>query len=276
MTLPPDVLAELIVDVASRMGWPEGGSSGLRAWLHLSEPEGGSSPYDLASPTYDLPPHEPGRSLVIATDYRSGSTLLAEGLAGAGGYGVPMEYAQRGAMERRFARFASPSPDEYLRAVMRARTSDTGVFGIKLFWPEAQTLDLLPAPVIVWLRRRDVVAQAVSTWSALVTGEWRSPRATERDVPYDRQRLAALVAMHAHHDRSWEQTLRDRATIEVAYEDLAADPVRVTTVIVDALAQAGMPPEGSIPRPRLARQAGTTSALLTARLGDDLLHRHWT
>ena len=205
--LPGDLLERLTAEVGARRGWPEGGASGMRTWLGLPDSGQAPVPYDLASAEFDLPSCEPERTLVIATDYRSGSTLLAEGLAMAGGYGVPLEYLQRGAMERKFARFAAPTQDQYLRAVMRSRTSSSGVFGIKLFWPESGSLAQLSEPVIVWLRRGDVVAQAVSTWTALTTGAWRSTSATEGDARYDRSRLICLVAMHAHHDACWRTAL---------------------------------------------------------------------
>lgn len=260
------------------MGWPAGGASGLRAWLDLPDPDLPPAAYHLASADCDLPAREPERSLVIATDYRAGSTLLAEGLVGAGGYGVPLEYLQRGAMERRFARFAAPSMRAYASRVMRARTSASGVFGIKLFWPEARALEDLPDPLVIWLRREDIVAQAVSTWTALVTHVWRSTAPSATEVPYDRARLVALVAMHAHHDACWQAALGGQASgdvITVTYERLAAAPLPVMNSVVTALAQRGMPPDGAIPDPRLARQASRISQDLATRLTQDLLTARW-
>jgi len=209
---------------------------------------------------------------VIATDYRSGSTLLAEDLTAAGGYGAPAEYFQRGAMQRHFTRFADPSPDKYLSNVMGARTSSSGVFGVKVFWPESVIIDELPDPVIIRLRREDVVAQAVSTWTALVTDVWRSPEPSDgSDVPYDLVRLSALVAMHAHHDASWRDLLAGVPVIDVAYEDLSANPPAVTESIIAALTEQGMPPEGPVPQPQLARQSTPHSRRLAERLTDDLV-----
>lgn len=273
--LPAGVLDDLTIAVAERNGWPEGGASGLRAWLGLPAELGAPTPYDLATAIHDLPPRQAHRSLVIATDYRSGSTLLAESLTGAGGYGVPLEYLQRGARERRFARFAAHSPGDYLANVIQRRTSSSGVFGIKLFWPEASAVQQLPDPTVIWLRRGDVVAQAVSTWTALVTGVWRSAASVESDVPYDRSRLTALVGMHWHHDMSWKQALADTTVIEASYEHLAADPTGETEAIISALKRRGMPPEGPVPEPRLARQASPRSRALAERLAEDVLNGHW-
>lgn len=254
------------------MGWPDGGAQGLRTWLGLPDAKRAPGQYDLDSADHDLPSREAIRSVVIATDYRSGSTLLAEGLAGAGGYGVPREYFQRGAMDRHFARFADPSPQQYARNVMGGRTSSSGVFGVKVFWPEALIIEQLPDPVIIRLRREDVVAQAVSTWTALMTDVWRSPEPSGASaVPYDLPRLTALVAMHAHHAANWTEFLAGVSVIDVTYESLAADPTAVTESIVASLNERGLPPEGPVPRPRLARQASRHSQVLATRLTEDLL-----
>lgn len=272
--LPAEVKEQVRLDVGARMGWPAGGAAGMRAWLDLPDPDGPPAPYDLTSADHDLPARQPTRSLVIATDYRSGSTLLADGLTSAGGYGVPLEYLQAGTRERRFSRFPAASEREYLAAVMSARTSASGVFGIKLFWPEADGLAVLPDPLIVWLRRSDVVAQAVSTWTALVSGEWRTTKPSAPDVPYDAPRLTALVAMHAHHDESWRSTLSSIPHMELTYEHLSTDPVTAMTELMSALTRQGMAPERPVSTPRLARQAGGTSVLLADRLRRDLMRTY--
>lgn len=272
---PTQVLDDLAIEVAARMGWPEGGASGMRAWLGLPDSGRSSRHYDLATVQSDLPPRQTHRSLVIATDYRSGSTLLAEGLAGAGGYGIPLEYLQRGAMERKFARFAAASQNGYLSSVMSRRTSPTGVFGIKLFWPEASAIYELPDPTIIWLRRGDVIAQAVSTWTALVTGVWRTSSSSEDDVPYDRARLIALVGMHWHHDTSWQRALAGLPVLDVTYERLSTDPIGVTEEIVAELGRRGMPSEDPVPKPRLARQASQRSRFLADQLVEDVLKGRW-
>jgi len=274
--LPIEVKQQVMRDIEARMGWPAGGAAGMRTWLGLPDPNNPPAPYVLASAAHDLPARQPTRSLVIATDYRSGSTLLADGLAGAGGYGIPLEYLQAGTRERRFARFPATSDRDYLDAVMAARTSASGVFGIKLFWPEASGLTALPDPLIVWLRRDDVVAQAVSTWTALVSGEWRTTMPSEPDVPYDAPRLTALVAMHTHHDEAWRSALREIPHIELTYEQLSADPVMAMTGLVTVLTQQGMAPDGPVMPPRLARQAGRTSTLLADRLRRDLMRSYPT
>ena len=275
MTTPVSVLDELRRDVASRMGWPDGGAAGLRAWLDLPNTHIPAAPYDLTLPEHDRAQRQPHRSLVIATGYRSGSTLLAEGLAGAGGFGVPVEYLQAGAMQRRFPRFAAPTTSEYLSTVMRHRTCATGVFGIKLFWPEARFLDQLPDPTIIRLRREDVLAQAVSTWSALVTGVWRSPSPRTAEVPYDRARLTALTAMHAEHDANWQQALAGRPVINLTYEQLSVDPREAIESLVSELARAGLPAEGAVPPPRLARQGGERARALIDRLAEDIRSGRW-
>ena len=276
MSLTAPILDEVAQSVGSRWGWPDGGAQGLRAWLGLPDPQRPSEPHDLVSADHDLPSRRAVRSVVIASDYRSGSTVLAEGLTGAGGYGIPVEYFQAGAMERKFVRFADTSPDGYLRHVMTRRTSASGVFGTKVFWPESPIIERLPDPVIISLSREDVAAQAVSTWTALTTNIWRSSRSQRSgDAPYDRRRLVALAGMHAHHAACWRRALAGVPVIDVTYEELSRDPVATMESIVAALGDRGMPAEGSVPQPRLARQASQHSQQLASRLTDDILERRW-
>lgn len=275
MKIPQAILEDLTHHVEAQMGWPDGGASGMREWLGVPTPRSARASYDLTSERYDLPQGLTQRSIVIASDYRTGSTLLAEGLAGAGGFGVPLEYLQRGAMEWKFSRFAAPTPEEYLSKVMGRRTSQSGVFGIKLFWPESSFLNTLPQPTVIWLRRDDVIAQAVSTWTALISDVWRSSSLTECNIPYDRERLTALVGMHIHHANSWKRMLANQEVMTLTYEKLSSDPVGVTEAIVAELAERGMAAESQVPSPRLTRQAERRSKQLIDRLAEDILTEQW-
>lgn len=295
-------------DVLDRFGPCPGGVKGLREWLDLSAAPQVSPAdvYDLTTAEFDLPPSPAVRSLAVCGTYRSGSSLVAETLHTAGGYGIPLEYFQSGAPERRFSRWLT-GPLPYRDQVIAARTDPTGVFGVKLFWPDLRTLTgvpnlapeaaagvigrALPSPLFVWLRRRDTVAQALSTLRALNSGRWRSiagrqslqprsadavaspPHSTERardegDSCYDFVRLYRLVGMYLHQDALWANCFATASTppLTVWYEDVAVDPARTLADLTVQLASDGMHPREFGPYPiRLRKQAPASAELAVRR-----------
>jgi LPS sulfotransferase NodH len=302
-------------DVLERFGTSPGNASGLRQWLELPPPprSGPSEVYDLTTAAFDREFTPPVRSLALCGTYRSGSSLVAETLQAAGGYGIPLEYFQPGAAERRYRRWLA-GPEPYLDRVIGARTDPTGIFGVKLFWPDLSQLTgldslvpetaagqisrVLPPPVFVWIRRRDVVAQAISALRALRFDRWRSLTTgcspeSERDsnrsastpVPepsedvvstYDFDRLYRLVGMFLHHDALWVSCLSNSAAprVDIWYEDLAANPVQPLGQLTQRLAELGMPPQRSAPYPiRLRRQAPASAVVEVTRFLNELRDR---
>lgn len=166
-------------------------------------------PHLFGSPR-DLP--WPGRStgtVVIASEPRSGSTLLADALADTGLFGVPHEYLiyPEIGRARRELGVPRPTPNQRWRIAVRRllgrpdwwsvpdfrpddlprlidelvhrRTSANGVFSLKIHWRTYSMMsqrfgfdfNMLPQPIQwVHLERTDVVAQAVSFVKAQQTG----------------------------------------------------------------------------------------------------------
>src|SRR5262249_52136688 len=145
-----------------------------------------------------------GRTLVICSNPRSGSTLLGEAIYAAGDLGCPLEYLHCGFRPEFARRWQAHDLDTYVRAMHRLRTDSTGVLSIKLFWrdieevvqetagqdapilrrdvmPDAEQFraifdrlrPILPNPTFVYLTRRDRVRQAVSAFVAIQTGVFR-------------------------------------------------------------------------------------------------------
>ena len=294
-------------DVFNRFGACPGGANGIREWLGLSVSRRHKplAVYDLTTAEFDQP-HTPAvRSLVLCGTYRSGSSLVAEALQAAGGYGIPLEYFQEGASERRYRRWLVGS-SSYRDQVIAARTDPTGVFGVKLFWPDLANLTgmasmapetatvaiagVLPRPLFVWIRRRDTVAQAVSTLRALHSDRWRS-LAAEGSTPapasrssgpadaagYDFDRLYRLVGMLLRHDSLWASCFSTSQAPRVAvwYEDIAVDPARTLSELTERLADRGMPPRANAPYPiRLHKQAPASADQQALRFLRELRDNH--
>lgn len=266
--------AEIAADPAVRTDQCPGGAAGLAAWLGIGYRRGNAKEYDLASVTADQSPAIPRRTLIVAATYRSGSTALAEDLIRAGGHGWPLEYLQRGADTTRFARFAG---DEYLERVMAHRTDPEGVFGIKLFPADVTERGIgclsnsFPQPVVVWLRRQDQLAQAISALRALQGGPWRSIDAPTRHTPdYDFDALYRLTALFHDQDRWWAARLAAEVEhlgdpVTVWFEDLQRDHRSAVQDLLARLSERGRPSRRDPGQPRLRRQADAVSAAMADR-----------
>lgn len=242
---------------------------------------------------WDLPPCPGARVYVIASTPRSGSTLLARMLWGAGGVGAPSEYLNPMQIRDWEVRFGGPVSraahglltgplvnlagrgrwsdarlEGHLRRV-RLRRSSGGWFGLKVHWhhwerwfvragrdPDRWLGD------VRWIRvdRRDRVAQAVSWVRALQTGAWIRDQRARLPPIYDRRAIAGRITELEAAEAGWDAVIGGRPCVRIAYEDLAASPVRFAR---DVLASLGCDRE--VGPPDLTPQADALSAEWIAR-----------
>jgi trehalose 2-sulfotransferase len=165
---------------------------------------------------------------------------------------------------------------EHLERSLRDGRTRNGVFGAKVMWsqlvdiaalagrdeePFALLTSLLRPTHWVWVRRRDVLLQAVSLWRALQTQTWREAGHAQPTAVYSRAAIAHLTALLADQDAAWAAFFARHALqpLELVYEEYARDlPGAVARVIehlgVDA-------PEGCIPtQAPMRRQSDGISA----------------
>jgi trehalose 2-sulfotransferase len=142
-----------------------------------------------------------------------------------------------------------PAPAWRERILRQGRTPN-GAWGGKLMWghvPEllghARELDglagaelatvvrsLLGDVRLVFVTRRDKVAQAVSLWRAIQTGRWRADARADPAPPAEVYRFAAidhLAGQLAAHDAAWRDWFANRAPslpLVLDYDELVADP----------------------------------------------------
>jgi LPS sulfotransferase NodH len=96
----------------------------------------------------------------------------------------------------------------------------------------------------VFLRRGDVLGQAVSWCRAEQTNVWfertdrpspaRPPSAPDTELRFDLDRIQQLVLMIADHNAAWQRWFDAQGVVPhlVLYEDLDADPARVTREVL--------------------------------------------
>ncbi len=203
-------------------------------------------------------------SYLICATPRSGSTLLCGLLESSGVAGHPASYFNRASLpdyadDWRLARDGRID-DAYVRAALAAGTTPNGVFGGRIM---AETLPELigdlaaadPGPAVtdvellsarlgrlrfVHLRRRDVAGQAVSWAKALQTHFWHPGEAVQpggHDPRYDEELIGRLVAAIEKFEADWTRWFAAHSIVpcEVAYEELAADPLRTAHKVLHCL-----------------------------------------
>ncbi len=262
--------------------------------------------YDLAGPDWDYPERDgpPARSILICTHPRSGSTLLSETMAFAGGMGCPLEYFHRNFISSMAARWRFTDAAGLVAALHRHRTDPGGTFSAKLFWDDlgalvaqadpplgasllsgkplsdaqhralhAQLVRICPDPQWIWLERSDRLGQAVSHVRASQSGHWRRltniESAGEPPPPsYDFGAILEALGYAAAASRGWERFFAANGIQphRVTYEELAADREAVVRPLFQALGHGDAPVQAV----RLVRQADSISQDWARRFAQDI------
>jgi trehalose 2-sulfotransferase len=248
-------------------------------------------------------PHTPIDSYLICGTPRTGSTLLCGLLASTGVAGYPESYFRKQGQMDYAAQWAIPrSPDggfryaDYVRAALAAGRTDNGVFAARIMWETLEevvgelrtisprslsgSVSLLERAFgrvrYIYLRRDDIVAQAVSLLRAEQTNVWHDPvQATrpdpDRDAQFDFDQIHQRVLLIYQHNAAWQEWFSS-AEIEpfaVLYEELAIDPAGITHSILDYLDLE--PPSGRELVVQYRRLADELSAQWVARYQAELL-----
>ncbi|MGE0722920.1 MAG: Stf0 family sulfotransferase [Alphaproteobacteria bacterium] len=198
----------------------------------------------LSAASFDQPEYTGVvRPYVIATTQRTGSTLLCHLLAGTGAMGVPTEYVKHpGAVPAMAARLDAVAPDgsirmsKYVRRLLAQRSTPNGVFGVKLHFHQLRTnadsialRKLVGGAPHVWLRRHDLLAQAISFAIARATMRFHEAEGSARPVeapPFDPLGVLLAIQAIANQDMGWKIHFQANAIVplEIFYEELVADP----------------------------------------------------
>lgn len=231
----------------------------------------------------------PRASYVICTTARSGSNLLASTLAQTGVAGRPQEYFVVGTRDEflRMGQLHVRDYRDYLRAVVRATTTPNGVCGLNLHavqgrlfmdrvgFSERRTFNslreaietALPGVRYILLTRKDKVAQAVSHYRAVMTGEWRrlvdsAPRtsASDKNLAFNQYGIKKSLKHLENSDAYWEKFFETNrlSPLRLTYEELVADHQGTVRRVFDYL---GIPPNTPVPPPGTQKMADERSRL---------------
>ena len=251
---------------------------------------------------YDLAPFSGvGRTYLVASTPRTGSTLLCRLLWDTGRVGAPKEYlnpmqlrdwevrfgATRWARLRNRLLFgpmaglasrrgwSKERVQAHLRRVRDRRTSPEGFFGLKLhrhhferfFAGELSAIDdALAVDRWIVLRRADRVAQAVSWARALQSGRWAAHQRFSLPTVYRRGQISRLLAEIEAQEIAWDDyfAARDIVPLRLTYEELVADRVTTVRAVLGFLGVDGAE-EVVVPKPDLEPQADSINASWIAR-----------
>ncbi len=238
---------------------------------------GGLPDADFVQARYDIDSQtETSTVLIILSTPRSGSTLLAHWLHTAN-LCVAHEYFQTDQYLPIFAvRWGCLSAGKldrqaYINSLCRNRTCPSGWLGIKLHGAHLRMFadfeSLLPKVEhrYVYLRRRELIEQAVSHEIASQTGRWSSHFESRAEPEYDFRAITRRARQLHEQNLTIEAFLRVRelAALNLDYEDLVSDPV---TALQDILpANARIPADAKPATERLARPINSAWAERFAR-----------
>jgi LPS sulfotransferase NodH len=185
------------------------------------------------------PRQTPGRldSYLLCATPRTGSSLLCGLLDGTGIAGHPESYFRQPDEHSWAARWGIArkadgtfSYADFVRVALAAGRTANGVFAVRIMWgtmdeitaklamvhpgPDRSGADLLQEAFgqtkFIYLRRDDVVAQAVSWLRAEQTNVWFETTKTARKLPeqepcFDFDRIHELVNMIGEHNSAWQE-----------------------------------------------------------------------
>jgi len=173
------------------------------------------------------------RGYAICTTGRTGSNWLCALLSSTGALGRPREYFNCEA-RRQFDDPDYPAePVEQFDRILSMGATPNGIYGLKVFPPQLDAVtptcawsELLPNLGFVWLQRRDLLGQAISSARASQTGQFRSSIRATASPRYDADLIRHLLAAVVKDQARWAFFFARTgiAPLTLHYEEIVADP----------------------------------------------------
>ena len=184
----------------------------------------------------DLPPPSwtrPAKTIAIATLERSGSNFLCEMMRQTECLGRPAEYFSPPVLAQKYPG-KIVTPTESCHLAMEEGVSENGVAAIKLFPEHFAALqrqirlsDWFGRPHWIWLRRRDILGQAISFEIALQRKSFSSLRPAKKEAVYSTRRISTLLGRLVQRDTRWALFFARNGIVplRVDYESVELDPL---------------------------------------------------
>jgi trehalose 2-sulfotransferase len=247
--------------------------------------------------------------LLRATDVAGAPDEYFEGLRETGLPRQPRQYFEDPSVQDIAERLTPTVPghpeqpgefEPWFRYVLHRGSTLNGVFGAKMMWNYLDDFKLrmaelpglgdlsfnerleavFPRLKIIFMRRRDKVAQAVSLWKAIQTQQWRTESESDSEqleaderpgVEYDYRAIEHLLNELHRWDARWEDWFHatGRQPIRVFYDEFTVSRAATIGRVLDALGIDPPAPQGKKP---MRRQADDRSRDWVARFRADSEH----
>jgi len=129
---------------------------------------------------------------LIASTPRCGSHMLGHALYEAGGFGVPLEYFNGSNLKEWKKRFSGQDLQSIYKSIVRLRSTEKGVFGVKAHWDQynnnvlkKQLQDDFHFAKVIFLYRADLLSQSISLVMAKQTGAWISSAKKQKVAEFE-------------------------------------------------------------------------------------------
>jgi LPS sulfotransferase NodH len=218
---------------------------------------------------------KPELAYLLASVPRAGSTYISHLLWRTGCLGAPLEYLNfEPAGPYGFAAGSPELQRELWRSVLRRRCSPNGVFGLKAFPPQLEQLQrrnpsllsevlatILPQGSprhLVYIRRRDRLAQTVSYARATLSGVWRKEqeKGAAQQIDYSEEALEAAERGIAFQEATWDQMFAELKIqpLTIWHEDAVADAAAVGEAVANYLG-ISIDPAAAVKVPAIEKQS---------------------
>lgn len=239
---------------------------------------------------------------IICATPRSGSTLFCQYLASTGVAGVPASYFRKEGLHEYAEYWQILRPDgnydfaDYLAVTRKAGSTDNGVLALRIMWSTLAEVtvhlsqlypDLADDDVgllekvfgrlrFIYLRREDLVAQAISLYRAQQTGYWHvdEGQAPEQPPTFDFDAINSFVDELRQDNLDWQSWFRKVGAepMPVVYEDFAANPKTTISMVLRFLEIE--PPANMQLKASNQRLADETTTLWLNRYGEEVEKRN--
>ena len=186
----------------------------------------------------------PAIQLMIATLPRSGSTAFCLELWRTGLLGAPLEYTNLRWMDQdlRWSKLLRREA-EFWRVLQGVRTGPNGVFSYKFFvqsyvsilQEKPMLLGRISPTHVIYLVRKDKLAQAISYSRAIRSGAWFANVSGRKQCEYDQAHIRECLDKISRQEQSWEHVfgITDVSPLRVTYEGFLASPLSTVQAVLD-------------------------------------------
>jgi LPS sulfotransferase NodH len=222
-----------------------------------------SEQYDFAMSTRVL------SELMVATLPRAGSTFFCVELWRTGVLGAPLEYANFGAsvpMRERLVDYKEMT--DYWQKIKELRTGPNGMFSYKMFMSmymehgraTPSMLKQFKPDKVVYLTRKDKLAQAISYSKAIKSKKWFADAHSNQEPIYDQKHIIQCERSIRHQEKFWENlfSLTQTSVYRTYYEDFLENSERIKDEICEWVGER-LDPSKFLDIPNIEKQGDETN-----------------